>query len=145
MTPPLHSLCTFLLLPVSITCFSKFRSIFLASPDTRFLHLVQRRAMQLFYYMTKLFPPPKMCFCKFFLQPTIARPSQCTSGLYARYSLTNLRFSSHFTFVRVCRLLLFFSFPVLSDSLQPHGLQLARPPCPSPSPEVCPRFCPLHQ
>ena len=26
-----------------------------------------------------------------------------------------------------------------------HGLQHARPPCPSPSPEVCPGSCPLHQ
>ena len=25
----------------------------------------------------------------------------------------------------------------MSDSLQPHGLQHARPPCPSPSPKVC--------
>ena len=39
--------------------------------------------------------------------------------------------------------LLLFSHPVLSDSLQPHGLQHARPPCPSLSPEVCPSLCPL--
>ena len=26
----------------------------------------------------------------------------------------------------------------MSDSLQPHGLQHARPPCPSPSPRICP-------
>ena len=31
------------------------------------------------------------------------------------------------------------------DSLQPHWLQHSRPPCPSPSPEVCPSSCPLHQ
>ena len=31
------------------------------------------------------------------------------------------------------------------DSLQPRGLQHARLPCPWPSPEVCPRSCPLHQ
>ena len=29
--------------------------------------------------------------------------------------------------------------------LWPQGLQHARPPCPSPSPEVCPSSCPLHQ
>ena len=34
--------------------------------------------------------------------------------------------------------LLFFSHPVVSDSLRPHGLQHARPPCPSPSPGVKP-------
>ena len=41
-------------------------------------------------------------------------------------------------------LLLLFSRPVVSDSWRPHGLQLARPPCPSPSPEVCLSSCPLH-
>ena len=40
--------------------------------------------------------------------------------------------------------LLLFSFSVTSDSLWPYGLQHARPPCPSPSPEVCPSSCPLH-
>ena len=29
-----------------------------------------------------------------------------------------------------------FSLSVMSDSLQPHGLQHARPPCPSPTPRV---------
>ena len=33
--------------------------------------------------------------------------------------------------------MLLFSCPVVSDSLRPHGLQQARPPCPSLSPEVC--------
>ena len=42
-------------------------------------------------------------------------------------------------------LLLFFSPPVMSDSLQPHGLQHTRPPYPLPSPKVCPSSCPLHQ
>ena len=41
-------------------------------------------------------------------------------------------------------LLLLSSGPVLSDSLQPHGLQHARPPCPSPSSGVCPNSCSLH-
>ena len=36
--------------------------------------------------------------------------------------------------------LLSFSCSVLSDSLWPHGLQLARLPCPSPSPRVCIRW-----
>ena len=30
-----------------------------------------------------------------------------------------------------------FGHSVMSDSLQPHGLQRTRPPCPSPTPEVC--------
>ena len=32
----------------------------------------------------------------------------------------------------------------MSDSLQPHGWQHARPPCPSLSPRVCPSSCPLR-
>ena len=31
---------------------------------------------------------------------------------------------------------------VVSDSLRPHGLQHARPPCPSPSPRACSDSCP---
>ena len=36
-----------------------------------------------------------------------------------------------------------FSPSVMSDSLQPHGLQHARPPCPSPAPGVYSNSCPL--
>ena len=36
-----------------------------------------------------------------------------------------------------------FSLLVVSDSLQPHELQHARPPCPSPTPGVHPNSCPL--
>ena len=38
-----------------------------------------------------------------------------------------------------------FSHSVMSDSLQPHGLQHTRPPCPSPTPRVYPNSCPLGQ
>ena len=36
-----------------------------------------------------------------------------------------------------------FSHSVVSDSLQPHEPQHARPPCPSPTPRVHPNPCPL--
>ena len=36
-----------------------------------------------------------------------------------------------------------FSHSVISDSLRPHGLQHAKPPCPSPTPGVYPNSCPL--
>ena len=36
-----------------------------------------------------------------------------------------------------------FSNSVVSDSLQPHGLQHARPSCPSPTPGVHPNSCPM--
>ena len=35
-----------------------------------------------------------------------------------------------------------FSHTVVSDSLQPHGLQHARLPCPSPTPRACSNSCP---
>ena len=38
-----------------------------------------------------------------------------------------------------------FSRSVVSDSLWPHKLQHARPPCPSPTPGVHPNSCPLSQ
>ena len=36
-----------------------------------------------------------------------------------------------------------FSCSVVSDSLQPHGLQHVRLPCPSPAPRACSNSCPL--
>ena len=38
-----------------------------------------------------------------------------------------------------------FSRSVVSDSLQPHELQHARPPCPPPTPRVYPNSCPSSQ
>ena len=38
-----------------------------------------------------------------------------------------------------------FSHSVVSNYLQPHGLQHARPPCPSPTPEVYSNSCPLSR
>ena len=46
--------------------------------------------------------------------------------------------------MKVDKSLLLFSRPVVSDSLRPHELQPARPPCPSPFPGVCPSSCSLH-
>ena len=38
-----------------------------------------------------------------------------------------------------------FSRSAMSNSLHLHGLQHARPPCPSPTPRVCPNSCLLSQ
>ena len=38
-----------------------------------------------------------------------------------------------------------FSHSVVFNSLRPHGLQHARPPCPSPTPRVYSNSCPLSQ
>ena len=55
-------------------------------------------------------------------------------------------FISKFVFLFLgCTMLFLFSCPVMSSSLWPHGLQHARPPCPSPSPRIFPRSCSLYQ
>ena len=38
-----------------------------------------------------------------------------------------------------------FSRSIVSDSLEPHGLQHARLPCPSPTPRACSNSCPLSR
>ena len=63
-------------------------------------------------------------------------------------SFVFLRYFFPMTFVTFLQY--FFLFVVVvwvaqsCPTLWPHGLQHARPPCPSPSPEVCPSSCPLH-
>ena len=58
-----------------------------------------------------------------------------------RYSgLKDLRFLSVTNFSSVQ-----FSRSVVSDSLQHHGLQHARPPCPSAIPQACSNSCPWSQ
>ena len=44
-----------------------------------------------------------------------------------------------------CLNMLLFIHSVMSDSLKPHGLQHARPPCPSPTPWIYSNSCPLIQ
>ena len=66
--------------------------------------------------------------------------------LTASSNYSNLLAPSHLTIPscdwRSCCL---FSCQVVSKSLQPHGLQHARPTCPSPPPQICPSSCPLNQ
>jgi len=50
----------------------------------------------------------------------------------------------NYGFICVIQVLL-FSRSVVSDSLQPHGLQPTSLPCPSWSPRVCSNSCPLSQ
>ena len=53
----------------------------------------------------------------------------------------------HYLTVHYLKIYIQFSsvHSVMSDSLWPHGLQHARPPCPSPTPRLCPNSCPLSQ
>ena len=73
-----------------------------------------------------------------------------TKEFWIKYGLW-LRIMGHSQFISCDRwtmvmlLLLLFSHPVMSDSLWSHGLQHARHPCPSWSPEACSNSCPPRQ
>ena len=74
--------------------------------------------------------------------------SQCTEADLFREGVMFrlLLFTSHTAVcVYVCVCMLLFSQSVVSNSLWPHGLQSARLPCPSPSPEACSNSRPLSQ
>ena len=62
------------------------------------------------------------------------------AGLKLNIQTTNIMVSSPIQFTSVL-----FSCSVVSKSLQPHGLQHARPPCPSPTPGACSNSCPLSR
>ena len=55
--------------------------------------------------------------------------------------------ASSFFLFQILWLFNFFQFgrSVMSDSLQPHGVQHTRPPCPLPTPGACSNSCPLNQ
>ena len=69
---------------------------------------------------------------------------------FFHYFCCNMDFSIHSSMRGVLTSIykipsLLFSRSVVSDSLQPHRLQHARLPCPSPSPRVCSSSCPLSR
>ena len=68
----------------------------------------------------------------------------CQNNAIKKFTLGNI-FPQHFAFFANLSFLLFsvqFSRSVVSNSLQPHGLEHARPPCPSPTPGVYSNSCP---
>ena len=77
-----------------------------------------------------------------------SQPGDQTQVLYSRqilYRLSNLlpcKQAHQYHLSRFCISSVQFSRSVVSDSLQPHELQHARPPCPSPTPRVYPNSCP---
>ena len=62
----------------------------------------------------------------------ISVDTQIPSDITASFQIKDVQFSS-------------VQFSVVSNSLWPHGLQNARPPCPSPTPRVYSNSCPLSQ
>ena len=65
------------------------------------------------------------------------KPERKTPIQYVNAYIWNLERSERWPYISQ------FSYSVVSDSLWPHELQHARPPCPSPTPWVQPNPCPL--
>ena len=65
--------------------------------------------------------------------------SHCLLYLYLIFLIFNTNFKGYFPST------VQFSHTVVSSSLQPHGLQRARPPCLSPTPGVYSDSCPLSR
>ena len=59
------------------------------------------------------------------------------STFYQMTVLWNVGIGSFHGNFRLVIIVVQFSHSVVSDSLRPHGLQHARPPCPSPAPGAC--------
>ena len=67
--------------------------------------------------------------------------TDCIFPLYHLWFIS----SAFYIFGALASLLFFFHCPVMSDSMQSHGLQHIRLSCPSLSPKVCPSSCTLHR
>ena len=63
--------------------------------------------------------------------------------MYANHMKSNITSLSLFTLYSVQSSSVQFSHSVVSNSVQPHGMQHTRPPCPSPTPRIYPNSCPL--
>ena len=67
-------------------------------------------------------------------------------SLFQQHSLkASILWHSAFFMVQLSYQYIQFSHSVVSNSLQPHGLQHTRPPCPSPTPRVYSNSCPLSR
>ena len=84
--------------------------------------------------------------------------SPCSFNLYAEYIMRNTGLEEAQAGIKIARRNINnlrhvdiqfssvqFSHSVVSDSLRPHELQHARPPCPSPTPGVYPNSYPLSR
>ena len=94
---------------------------------------------------------PALClFCVFEYSLPQCYPVQCNShllistlGFFPELGFLTASQSTHLLCVNRQLSSVQVSRPVMSDSLRPHKLQHARPPCPSPTPGVHSNSCPL--
>ena len=70
--------------------------------------------------------------------------SECIFGPKYQGPRMKIHFQPRLKIIIIEWTLVQFSHSVMSNSLRPHGLQLTRPPCPSPSSGVYSNSCPLN-
>ena len=89
------------------------------------------------------------CCCVKLLQPclTLCDPMDCSPPGSSVDRILQARILEWvvISLLKPCSLSVQFSCSVVSDSLRPHGLQHAKPPCPSPTPGVYSNSCPLSR
>ena len=85
-------------------------------------------------------------FCQYLVTSILEDDSEAS---VLKYSTSSLTIFSHLSCCRPMTRVQFnsvhFSRSVMSNSLRPHDLQHARPPCPSPTPRVYTNSCPLSR
>ena len=77
--------------------------------------------------------------------PAVLIPACASSSLAFSCCTLHINYISRVTIHSPDIISVQFSCSVMSDSLRPHGLQHARPPCPSPTPRVYINSCPLSR
>ena len=82
-----------------------------------FLHILEEKSLFLYYFLCN----------------------------YIWFTIMCLLHICNFIYFRICGYSVQFSHSVMYNSLQPHGLQHARLPCPSPTPGACSNSCPLSR
>ena len=89
-------------------------------------------------------------YLEHFLRITVTRKDNVSffnKSILLRYGLHTEKYAQNQCLSEFCQniSLVQFSHSVVSDSVQPHGLQHARLPYPSPAPGVCSNSCPSNQ
>ena len=91
-----------------------------------------------FWKSMAVFSTPKLVYILWIIYNGFILNASVKMFLETTKCLLPFKSNNHFCSVQ-------FSCSIVSDSLRPHGLQHARPPCPSPTPGAYSNSCPLSQ
>ena len=91
-----------------------------------------------FWKSMAVFSTPKLVYILWIIYNGFILNASVKMFLETTKCLLPFKSNNHFCSVQ-------FSCSIVSDSLRPHGLQHARPPCSSPTPRVYSKSCPLSR